>query len=557
MEFLRLTSLVVFCVALFMLGEKWFAEYGPKPNPTAVESKGVERAAAVGDIPSPTTSQTPVTPRESPAVPASTTPAIIAGETVTLRNDVLEIQISTIGGDIRRAVLLKHGDTLDPQKPFVLLETGGNHTYLAQSGLTGKGLPNHKTAFTASTKDAQLAEGQNTVFVELTAPGADGASTVTKRYSLERGEYVLTLSQRVAGLPTESPSPTAYFQLIRDEKPPVGDSRWVPTYNGVAVYTEKDKYQKVSFEDIAKGKASHTSDGNDGWIGMVQHYFVSAWLPEKGSRRDFFTRSLDQGLYAAGVMVPMAKSSDGNWQVTVPLYVGPQEQEKLKQLADGLQLTVDYGWLTVIATPLFWLLSAIHKWISSNWGVTIILLTLLIKLAFFPLSAASYKSMAKMRVMGPKLQKLKEIHGDDRQKLHQAMMELYKTEKINPLGGCLPVLIQIPVFISLYWVLLGSVEMRQAPFVLWITDLSSPDPIYILPVLMGISMIIQSRLNPEPPDPIQAKVMKIMPVAFSVFFFFFPAGLVLYWLVNNILSIGQQWYITRQLETAGLGVAKR
>ena len=555
MEFLRLTSLVVFCVALFMLGEKWFAEYGPKSNPVSVETKGAERPA-VGDIPSPTTSQSPVTVKESQIVPAST-PAPVAGETITLRNDVLELEISTIGGDIRRAVLLKHGDTLDPRKPFVLLETGGNHTYLAQSGLTAKGLPNHKTVFTASSKDTRLAEGQNEVSVDLTASGADGVSIVTKRYSLKRGEYLLSLSQRVVGLPAESPSPTAYFQLVRDEKPPVGGSRWVPTYNGVAVYTEKDKYQKVSFEDIAKGKASHTSDGNDGWIGMVQHYFVSAWLPEKGSRRDFFTRNLDQGLYAAGVMVPMAKAADGNWQVTVPLYVGPQEQEKLKTLADGLQLTVDYGWLTVIATPLFWLLSAIHKWVSQNWGVTIILLTLLIKLAFFPLSAASYKSMAKMRVMGPKLQKLKEIHGDDRQKLHQAMMELYKTEKINPLGGCLPVVIQIPVFISLYWVVLGSVEMRQAPFALWITDLSSPDPIYILPVLMGISMIIQSRLNPEPPDPIQAKVMKIMPVAFSVFFFFFPAGLVLYWLVNNILSIGQQWYITRQLETAGLGVAKR
>lgn len=555
MEFLRLTSLVVFCVALFMLGEKWFAEYGPKSNPVAVESKGAERSE-VGDIPSPTTGQSPVAAKESPTVPTSTS-APIAGETITLRNDVLELQISTIGGDIRRAVLLKHGDTLDPRKPFVLLETGGDHTYLAQSGLTVKGLPNHKSAFTASRKDAQLTDGQNEVSVDLTATGADGVSVVTKRYSLKRGEYVLSLSQHIAGLPPESQSPTAYFQLIRDEKPPVGDSRWVPTYNGVAVYTAKDKYQKVSFEDIAKGKATHASDGNDGWIGMVQHYFVSAWLPEKGSRRDFFTRNLDQGLYAAGVMVPMAKAADGNWQVTVPLYVGPQEQEKLKTLADGLQLTVDYGWLTVIATPLFWLLSAIHKWISQNWGVTIILLTLLIKLAFFPLSAASYKSMAKMRVMGPKLQKLKEIHGDDRQKLHQAMMELYKTEKINPLGGCLPVVIQIPVFISLYWVLLGSVEMRQAPFALWITDLSSPDPIYILPVLMGISMIIQSRLNPEPPDPIQAKVMKIMPVAFSVFFFFFPAGLVLYWLVNNILSIGQQWYITRQLETAGLGAAKR
>jgi YidC/Oxa1 family membrane protein insertase len=252
-----------------------------------------------------------------------------------------------------------------------------------------------------------------------------------------------------------------------------------------------------------------------------------------------------------------AGAGDGHWTLEVPLYVGPQEQKKMEALAPGLQYTVDYGWLTVIATPLFWALASIQKLLAPNWGVAIILLTIAIKAIFFPLSAASYKSMAKMRVLGPRLQKLKEQFGDDRQKLHQAMMEMYKTEKINPLGGCLPIVVQIPVFIALYWVLLGSVEMRHAPFVLWIKDLSSPDPFYVLPVLMGLSMIIQTRLNPEPPDPIQAKVMKIMPVAFSVFFFFFPAGLVLYWLVNNILSIGQQWYITRKLEQAGLATKRR
>ncbi|HUF81379.1 MAG TPA: membrane protein insertase YidC, partial [Burkholderiales bacterium] len=309
---------------------------------------------------------------------------------------------------------------------------------------------------------------------------------------------------------------------------------------------EKDKFQKFAFDDIAK--AQYPKSATDGWIAVIQHYFFSAWLPKQGAPREYFMRKLDENLYAVGVIVPDGTLAAGATStITVPLYAGPQEQQELARIAPGLDLTIDYGWLTVIAVPLFWLLSWFYQWVG-NWGVAIILLTVVIKLLFYPLSAASYRSMARMRVLAPKLQRLKDQFGDDRQRMQQAMMDLYKTEKINPLGGCMPILVQIPVFIALYWVLLASVELRHAPFMLWITDLAAPDPYFILPVLMAVTMWIQTKLNPEPPDPVQAKIMKIMPIVFSVFFFFFPAGLVLYWLINNVLSIAQQWRITRVLE---------
>jgi YidC/Oxa1 family membrane protein insertase len=288
---------------------------------------------------------------------------------------------------------------------------------------------------------------------------------------------------------------------------------------------------------------------------MLQHYFVTAWLPTGNTEREFYTKALGNHEYSVGTILPIATIQPGQkGQITTPLYVGPASS-KLNSIAPGLGLTVDYGWLTIIATPLFWLLTFIQGWVQ-NWGVAIILLTVLIKLIFFPLSAASYRSMAKMRVVAPKLEKIKQQYGDDREKLNRAMMDLYKTEKINPLGGCLPVLIQIPVFIALYWSILASVELRHAPFIGWITDLSVADPYYIMPAIMGISMLIQGRLNPTPPDPLQAKLMQWMPVVFSVVFFFFPAGLVLYSIVNNVLSIAQQWYITRSLESGQKDVVK-
>ncbi|HQT27081.1 MAG TPA: membrane protein insertase YidC, partial [Burkholderiales bacterium] len=347
-------------------------------------------------------------------------------------------------------------------------------------------------------------------------------------------------------------------QLLRDGEAPVGDTRFAKTYTGVGVYTEKSKFVKENFHDIGKGKTDYPKNDDNGWIAMIQHYFVSAWLPEEHVKREYYTRQIGSDLYSAGVVMPVGSIQSGKeGRISVPLYVGPQEQNMLAKLSPGLDLVVDYGWLTVIAKPLFWVLSMFYKWVQ-NWGVAIIMLTVCIKLIFFPLSAASYKSMAKMRALNPKLQMLKEQYGEDKQRMNQAMMELYKTEKVNPLGGCLPIVVQIPVFIALYTVLLTTVELRNAPFMLWIKDLSIPDPYYVLPLVMGVTMLLQTRLNPAPPDPIQAKVMQIMPIAMSIFFFFFPAGLVLYWLVNNILSISQQWYITRMIgkETAALN-AKR
>lgn len=325
----------------------------------------------------------------------------------------------------------------------------------------------------------------------------------------------------------------------------------VNVFTGPAVYTEQDKYHKVSFEDIAKGKANFPLKADNGWMAMVQHYFVAAWLPEGKTEREFFIRKLGDDLYSAGIILPVATIAPGaTSKVDIGLYAGPQEQTKLAKIAPGLDLVVDYGWLTVVAAPLFWVLEMIHK-LVGNWGWAIIVLTVLLKLIFYPLSAASYKSMAKMKVVAPKLTKLKETYGDDRERLNKEMMDLYKREKINPLGGCLPVLVQIPVFIALYWVLLGTVEIRYAPFIGYIHDLSAKDPYFILPIVMGLTMVLQTKLNPAPPDPIQAKVMMFMPIMFTGMFLFFPAGLVLYWVVNNVLSIAQQWQVNRVIEAGG------
>jgi YidC/Oxa1 family membrane protein insertase len=340
------------------------------------------------------------------------------------------------------------------------------------------------------------------------------------------------------------------MQLTRDGNAPAGDSRFYSTYTGPVIYTEEKKFQKVDFSDIEKGKGDHVKAAPDGWAGIIQHYFVSAWLPTESAPREYFTRKIDTNLYAVGALQPLGEVAPGaSVTASTRLLIAPQDQRMLETVAPGLDLTVDYGWLTVIAKPIFWLLQYLHG-IVGNWGWAIVLLTVLIKTAFFPLQAASYKSMARMKAVTPRLMQLRERYGSDRVRMNQAMMELYKEEKINPLGGCLPIVVQIPVFIALYWVLLASVEMRNAPWILWIHDLAVPDPWYLLPLIMAGTMFIQVKLNPTPPDPVQAKVMMVMPIVFSVMFFFFPAGLVLYWLVNNIYSIAQQWYITKSIEKA-------
>ena len=421
--------------------------------------------------------------------------------------------------------------------------------------MIGADLPTHRTQYSSPATQYALKDGADVLEVRLEAPPANGVQ-VTKIYRFRRGSSLIDVAFDMVNNGASAVQPYAYFQLLRDDKPPAGDSAMVPTFTGIGIYTEKDKFHKITFSDIEKGKASHPKTSDDGWVAMLQHYFLGAWLPKNGAPREFYARRVEN-LYAAGVIVPAPSvQPGGSASVVVPLYAGPQKQDELAKLAPGLDLSIDYGWLTIIAVPLFWVLSWLHQWVG-NWGIAIIVLTVIIKLIFYPLSEASYRSMAKMKVVAPKLQRLKEQYGDDRQRLQQAMMEMYKTEKINPLGGCLPIVVQIPVFIALYWVLLASVELRHAPFMLWIHDLSRPDPWFILPVLMGATMIIQTRLNPEPPDPVQAKVMKIMPIAFSVFFFFFPAGLVLYWLVNNVLSILQQWHINRVLQRANLAPRRK
>ena len=483
-------------------------------------------------------------------------PAQAAGKIIQVKTNFLEAEINTVGGDIQRLALLQHPDGQDKNKPFVLFQKGaGTHNYIAQSGLLGEGLPNHNSLFVAERDVYSLADKADRVQVRLAATSLSGVK-IAKVLTFQKDSYLVDVAYEIDNGGNTPLNASAYFQLLRDSAPPEGASKLVPTYTGPAVYTEKEKFQKVEFSTIDKGKVEYPKDSDNGWIGMLQHYFVAAWLPKDKANREFFTRKLDGGLYSAGVVLPVPAIAPGQKAViSVPLYAGPA-QSSLDKIAPGLGLTVDYGWLTVIATPIFWLMALLQSFVH-NWGVAIILLTVLIKLAFFPLSAASYRSMAKMRVVAPKLEKIKQQYADDREQLNKAMMELYKTEKINPLGGCLPVVIQIPVFIALYWSMLASVEMRYAPFFGWITDLSAADPYYVLPIIMGASMIIQMRLNPTPPDPMQAKVMQIMPIVFSIIFFFFPAGLVLYSIVNNILSIAQQWYITKAAEDESKGIAAK
>jgi len=566
MDSQRLILFFVFSFSVFMLLDAWQRDQRP-PQPAAVQADTSAKAAAPS-------AQVPV-PGDKLAVPQGSVPQQRTpapedrGSTIQVETDLYVAQIGTRGGDLLHLEFKKHRDVLDKNKDFVLFGSGAERTYLAQSGLIGNGLPNHRTLYAATAASYQLAEGQNHVEVRLTAPAADGAQ-VAKIYRFHRDSYLIDVSFEIANKTASVLQPYAYFQMVRDGKPPAGDSAMMPTFTGVAVYTDKEKFQKLTFDEVEKAKTSYPKNSNDGWIAIIQHYFFSAWLPKNGTPREFYTRKLEENLYAAGVIVPEGPIAAGaTAMVTVPLYAGPQEPAKLEKIAPGLDLTIDYGWLTVIAVPLFWLLQLLHQWVG-NWGVAIILLTVIIKLLFYPLSAASYRSMAKMRVIAPKLQRLKEQYGDDRQRLQQAMMDMYKTEKINPLGGCMPILVQIPVFIALYWVLLASVELRHAPFGLGIDDLTTsaihdfldpktwaPFQYFVLPILMAATMWIQTMLNPEPPDPVQAKVMKIMPIVFSVFFFFFPAGLVLYWLVNNVLSIAQQWQITRTLERDAAAAKKR
>jgi YidC/Oxa1 family membrane protein insertase len=569
MDTRRLILFFIFSFSLVMLWDAWQKQQA-KLNAPAVAATAQKKDASVPPVPG----AAPGAPAAPGAIPggasAAATPAAPAvqapvaapaptGAKIRVTTDVMIADISAEGGDLRYVEFTRHKDTLDKTKNFILL--GPEHAYFAQSGLLAQGveLPTHKTAFSLPGEAAALKDGENKLTVRLEAAAAGGVK-VAKIYTFQRGSYAIDVAYEITNGGAAPLTPSVYLQIQRDNKAPAGDSRFLQTFTGAAFFNDAEKFHKQDFSDIEKGKPVPVKPAADGWVGMIQHYFATAWLPQGTAKREFYSRKVSDTLFTAGVIMPVGSIAPGaTGAFTARLYAGPQDQDRLKELAPGLELVVDYGWLTIIAQPMFLLLKWLHS-VLGNWGLAIIALTVLIKAVFFPLSAASYKSMARMKKVTPRLTAIRERYGNDRMKMNQAMMELYKEEKINPLGGCLPIVIQIPVFIALYWTLLATVEMRHAPFYGWITDLSAPDtlfgtlpvfnmPIGLLPIIMAVSMFIQTKMNPTPPDPIQAKMMLIMPVVFSVFFFFFPSGLVLYWVVNNILSIAQQWQITRMIES--------
>eukprot|EP01114_Cavostelium_apophysatum_P016156 TRINITY_DN4542_c0_g3_i2.p3 TRINITY_DN4542_c0_g3~~TRINITY_DN4542_c0_g3_i2.p3 ORF type:complete len:551 (+),score=159.85 TRINITY_DN4542_c0_g3_i2:1172-2824(+) len=537
---------IVFAISLIVLWNNWMVANGKQslfsPAPPAAQ---VAQQAKPNDVPAAAQAGAGAVPDAVPAVAAP------VSQRVTVTTDVVKVDIDTLGGVIKRLELLKFPDHFDKTKNQVLFSVGGANTYLGQTGLIGQTpagvLPNHQTPFIvrggAPTRDAN---GN----VQLVLDAEQGGVRLTKTFTFRKGDYTIGVRHDVTNLGTAPVQPSLYLQLQHDGNKPANDSWFMSSYTGPTLWTNEDHYQKLTFEEIEKGKAEHSTKANNGWVAISQHFFVSAFIPSDKAQRDIFTKKIATNLYAIGTVQPLGTVAPG---ATVSndarLYSGPQDEKTLETITPGLERVKDYGMLTIIAKPIFWVMDHLHA-LLGNWGWTIVALTVLIKLAFFPLSAAGYRSMAKMRVVTPKMQAIRERYKNDPQKMQQATMELYKTEKINPLGGCLPILVQMPVFFALYWVLQASVEMRGAPWILWITDLTQPDPFYILPVIYAVSMFITTKLNPQPTDPVQAKMMLFMPLAFSVIFFFFPSGLVLYWVVNNILSIAQQWVITKKFEGA-------
>ncbi len=562
MDTQRLILWLIFSFSAVMLWQAWEREHNPPPPlTTAAPGTSGQPAGARPGIPVP---GVPVPAPVPGAPPAASAP--VASQTIEVRTDLFVADIDTVGGVISRVALDKHRDAQDSSKPYLALQRNAERTFVAQAGLIGDGMPNHRTVYEALPGPRSLAAGADQLQVKLQATASNG-DKVVQTLTFHRGSYVIDVAFEVTNAEAAPIRPEAYFQLMRDMKHVGVQSSMAPaSFVGPVVYNEQDKFKKVDFGEIDKEaadpsrKPAFTRVTDNGWIGMIEHYFVAAWLPpEPKASRQFYTTKLDNGLYTAGVRYADGTVPPGGTGVVQSkLYVGPQDQDALAKLAPGLDLVVDYGIFTIIAAPLFWLLKWLHSLIG-NWGWAIIVMTVMIKGAFFPLNAASARSMGKMKIVAPKMKALQEQYANDKQQLQVKMMELYRQEKINPLGGCLPILVQIPVFIALYWVLLSAVELRHAPWIGWIHDLSAPDPWFILPVIYAVTAYLQVRLSPTPiSDPVQAKVMQFMPVAFSIMFLFFPSGLVLYWLVNNLLQIAQQWQMNRMLEReAALAAAKR
>ncbi|MCU0814078.1 MAG: membrane protein insertase YidC [Burkholderiaceae bacterium] len=543
---------VVFTMSLVLLWDAWNQHtgapslFGGTPSrPVAADGAPAAGAPSTAAVPAPAAVATPgATPTPAPAAVGA------AGERVDITTDRLRATFDTKGGDLVRVELLQHRDQLDPSRNVVLFDQSAERVYLAQTGLisarAGAALPNHLTAMTLVDGERTLAEGRDTLQVRFESPEVGGVKLV-KTYTFRRGDYTVTVDHELRNVSDAAVDAQLYLQLVRDGNAPAGESSFYFTFTGPAVYTDANKFQKIDFKDIAKGGAKHDRTASDGWVAMVQHYFASAWIVPPGQAREFRTAKIGDNLYSVATVLPLGELAAGETRAhQSTLFVGPQEERKLAALAPGLDLVKDYGWFTILAKPLFWLLYELHALIG-NWGWSIVALVVLLKIAFYWLNASAYRSMAKMKAISPRMMEMRERLKDKPQLMQQEMMKLYREEKVNPLGGCLPILVQMPFFIALYWVLLSSVEMRNAPWIGWITDLSAKDPYFILPLLMTASTLLQTWLNPTPPDPVQARLMWIMPIVFSIFFFFFPAGLVLYWLTNNILSIAQQWYINKKL----------
>lgn len=544
---------VIFGFALVLLWDKWQVHNGKQatffPTPATATATAPADATALPASVGATASSvpTPVATASTSAVPMpQSAPAPAVHEQVVVTSDVLRLTFDSEGGSLTHAELLKYADMADKSQNFVLFDESAARVYLAQTGLIGGNFPNHKTVMSVVPGPREFKEGQDSLTVRFESPEMDGVKLV-KTWTVQRGAYAVAVQHEVINTGSASASPQLYLQLVRDGNKPPGESSIYSTFTGPAVYTNEKKYQKVEFKKIDEGKVDIEKSSTDGYVAMVQHYFASAWLLGDGLQRDMFMRKVDTNLYSVGMITPLGTLAPGaSKTLDARLFAGPQIEKTLESLTPGLELVKDYGWLTILAKPLYWLLDKIHSFLG-NWGWAIVGLVLLLKIMFYWLNAKAYASMAKMKAVNPKIVEMRERLKDKPQQMQQEMMRIYREEKVNPMGGCFPIIIQIPVFIALYWVLLSSVEMRNAPWIGWIADLSSPDPFFILPVLMTLSSLLQTALNPAPPDPMQAKMMWIMPLVFSVMFFFFPAGLVLYWLTNNILSIAQQWVINTRM----------
>ena len=538
---------VVFGFSLVMLWDQWQLHNGNKPTffPSATPPVGATVNPATDASPAAVVTQAPA------ALPADGAPGAqqTQSETIEVQTNVLKLSFDSLGASLTRVELLKHRDVHRPGSNVTLMDNSKERVYLAQTGLVGGpagvSWPTHKSPMRL-TSPSTFKDGEDSLLLRFESDALGGVKLI-KTYTVKKNSYVLSVQHEIVNQSGQTITPQIYVQLVRDGNKPEGESAFYSTFTGPAVFTNSKKYQKIEFSDIEKNKADFEKKSNLGYVAMVQHYFASAWLMDDAQERDLYARKIDNNLYSVGMVAPLPALANESKQIhQTRLFVGPQEEKLMEGLYPGLELVKDYGWLTILAKPLYWLLDEIYGFIG-NWGWSIVALVVVLKIAFYWLNSQAYKSMGKMKAINPKIMEMRERLKDNPQQMQMEMMKIYREEKVNPLGGCLPIAVQIPFFIALYWVLLSSVEMRNAPWVGWVQDLAAPDPWFILPLLMTLTSLLQTWLNPTPPDPIQAKMMWMMPLAFSVMFFFFPSGLVLYWLSNNILSIAQQWMINKQL----------